>query len=140
LCNTDRRALLIAFASACSNEQKESFVFEGHGRYWKASINPEVQVINGIKKFTITFQYLGSIQEMNAIHKIVFAQGTSLGTEVVNVYDPIYKQQLMDKEEYKEEYEKTYGIIVENLTSRESTEIRLRILSLKMAAPICLKL
>lgn len=117
--------LLVAFTSACSNEQKDPIVFEGYGQHWKARINPEVQVINGIKKFTVTFQYLGSIQEINGIHKIVFAQGTRLGTEVVNVYDPIYKQQLLDKGEYKEEYEKTFGIIVETLTSRASTEFTL---------------
>lgn len=114
--------LSLTFASACSNGSDEASSFEGIGQHWKASIDSKLYEKNGKKKFVITYQYLGAIEDIHTLKRIVFAQGTILGTEVVNVYDPEYKEELLNKGQYQEENEETYGIVIEDLHQRKSTE------------------
>lgn len=117
--------LSLTFASACSNGPEEISSFEGIGQHWKASIDSKLHEKNGKKKFIITYQYLGTIEEIHTFKKIVFAQGTSLGTEVVNVYDPKYKEELLNMGQYQEENEEKYGIIIEDLNQRKSTDFQI---------------
>ncbi|MCR2802800.1 hypothetical protein [Paenibacillus soyae] len=109
--------LSLFFLSACSMEQDKPKSYEAKGQYWQAHINPEVELINGKRKFTITFHYLGSIVDINQTKKIVFAQGTRLGTEVVNVFDSTHKEESIKAEEL-------YGIITEDLQNKKTTEFK----------------
>lgn len=108
--------------SACSKKQEESLVLEGHGKQWKANVDTELQLINGKNMFNITYTYLGSLEEINQAQSIVFAQGTSSGTQAVTVYDSKYKEELVENGTYQEEYEDVYGTLIEDLRNRKNTE------------------
>jgi hypothetical protein len=56
------------------------------------------------------------------VKRITFAQGTELGTQVINVYDPSYKEKLMAVGNYQEEYEEQYGIIIDHIQNRETRD------------------
>ncbi len=46
--------------------------------------------------------------------------GTGLGTQIINVFDPTYKDKLMKTDRYQEEYEDWYGIIVDAIKNRNT--------------------
>ncbi|MGZ9583717.1 hypothetical protein [Paenibacillus marinisediminis] len=117
--------LSFSFIVGCSKEQEVSNSYEASGQYWKAYVSPEVQQINGMNKFIITYQYLGSLDDINKAQKIVFAQGTLLGTQVINVFDREYKEELMRDGQYSQEYEETYGVIIDDLKHKKTTEFNI---------------
>ncbi|MFD0961554.1 hypothetical protein [Paenibacillus chungangensis] len=77
---------------------------------------------NGINYFQINFIYTESLNDLQDIERITFAQGTKLGTQLVNLYDPSYKEKLILKGNYEEEYEEKYGIKIENIKDRKTKE------------------
>jgi len=112
----------LIFLVACQMQPEEQRAFESTGQYWKAQINPEVQMIRGKNQFSISFQYLGSLEDIHKTKKIMFAQGTLLDTQVVNVFDLTYKDELIKKNQYKDEDGAYNGIVVEDLKNKKSKE------------------
>ncbi|MHA6483599.1 hypothetical protein ACX1C1_17060 [Paenibacillus sp. strain BS8-2] len=110
--------------SACSGGEptKDSIIFQSEGEQWEATIQNTVIKHDGRHYFNITYRYKGDLEDLREVDKISFAQGTVLGTEIINVYDPAYKAKLIEKGGYQVEYEKQHGIIIDEIQKRNTNE------------------
>ena len=77
---------------------------------------------NGEKFFNIVYTYKGDLEDLQEVDRISFAHGTLLGSQVINLYDPSYKEKLINKGNFQEEYEEQYGIIVDEIKQRTTNE------------------
>lgn len=115
--------ILMICLLGCSSEQTNKHnSYESLGEYWKVKFDDTSLKRNGKDYFQIHYIYIGSINDLQEIERITFAQGTKLGTQLVNLYDPNYKEQLILKGNYAEEYEEKYGIKIEKIKERNSRE------------------
>ncbi|MDQ6420582.1 hypothetical protein RB620_14220 [Paenibacillus sp. LHD-117] len=85
--------IMLSLLCACSNEaeperRERRTIFESEGEYWKAVVDNTVLERNGKRYFQIRYAYLGDPNDLDHVKKIVFAQGTSLGTQVVTEFEP----------------------------------------------------
>ncbi|SFS73229.1 hypothetical protein [Paenibacillus sp. BC26] len=114
--------------SACSGGEpiKDSIIFESEGEQWKATIQNNVIEHGGRHYFNIIYQYKGDLEDLRKVERISFAQGTALGTEIMNIYDPSYKAKLIKKGGYQEESEEQYGIIIDEIKKRNSNKFTIK--------------
>ncbi|MGO4106433.1 hypothetical protein [Paenibacillus sp. YAF4_2] len=113
------------FLVACSQEEynnSSSIIFNSESGQWKATIQNDEIMRDGKRYFNIIYQYKGDLKDLDEVQRITFAQGTEFGTQVINVYDPSYKEKLMAVGNYQEEYEDQYGIIIDHIQKRESKD------------------
>lgn len=120
-------AFLFFFLSACSpsginDGPSNSIIFQSEGNRWEAIIENDVIERNGKKYFKILYRYKGDVEDLRDVERITFAQGTALGTQVRNLYDPTYQQKLANQGGYQEEYEEQYGIIIDEIKNRHSKD------------------
>jgi len=114
--------LMLGLLGCSSDQPNKQTTLEASGDYWTAIVNDTVVEENGKSYFHIRFIYMGEKSDLKDIDRITFAQGTTLGTQLVNVYDPSYKEQLILNGDYEEANEERYGIKVENIKDRSSNE------------------
>ncbi|MGM0884968.1 MAG: hypothetical protein ACQEXQ_28485 [Bacillota bacterium] len=116
---------LLILLSACSNGESNSdnlnnIIFQSEGEQWEATILNDVVERDGKSYFNIIYQFKGDMEDLRGVERISFAQGTALGTQVKNIYDPTYKEILVNEGEYQEEYEEQYGIIIDEIKKRNT--------------------
>lgn len=118
--------LSFTILSACSNQDDthitKDIIFQSEGKHWKATVQDTIVEFNGKSYFNINYYYKGNIEDLNKVNRISFAQGTELGTQIVNLYDPSYKEKLIAKDAYQEEYEEKYGIVIDKIQDRDKKE------------------
>ncbi|MGG4036525.1 hypothetical protein ABEV74_22960 [Paenibacillus cisolokensis] len=112
--------ILIGCSQTSENKHAEAMVFQGEGKKWEVSIPNEVIIKNGQKYFPSIFRFKGDLEELNEVEYISFALGTDQSTQIINVYDPTYKEKLMKTDGYHEEYEDQYGIIIDVIKNRKT--------------------
>lgn len=117
--------LLTGCSHTSETEDAGGMVFQGEGEKWEVSIPNEVFLKNGQKYLLSNFRYKGDLEELKEVESISFALGTELGTQVINVYDPIYKEKIMETGGYQEEYEDQYGIIIDDIKNRKTDVFKL---------------
>lgn len=117
--------LLIGCSQTSENKHSEVMVFQGEGEKWEVSIPNEVILKNGQKYFPSLFRFKGDLEELKKVETISFALGTEQATQIINVYDPSYKEKLMKTDGYQEEYEDQYGIIVDEIKNRKTDVFKL---------------
>jgi hypothetical protein len=118
---------LFILLSACSNGESNddnlnNIIFQSEGEQWEATILNDVIERDGKSYFNIIYRYKGDIEDLRGVERISFAQGTALGTQVKNLYDPTYKEKLVSEGEYQEEYEEQYGIIIDEIKKRNTND------------------
>jgi hypothetical protein len=118
-------SLLIGCSDTPENPHAGEMVFQGEGAKWEVSIPNEVTLKHGKKYFSAVFRFKGDPGELNEVEYISFALGTDQGTQIVNVYDPAYKEKLMKIDGFQEEYEDRYGIIVNAIKNRKTDDFKL---------------
>ncbi|MHA7966970.1 hypothetical protein ACX93W_22915 [Paenibacillus sp. CAU 1782] len=114
--------ILFALLTACSNQAEvQTIIFEAEGERWGAEIENKIIQHNGKSFFPIRYQYKGDAEDLGEVERITFALGTALGTQVVNVYDPSYREKLINDGAYQEEDEEQFGIIIEDIQNNKNT-------------------
>ncbi|MFC4809716.1 hypothetical protein [Paenibacillus sp. GCM10023250] len=114
--------------SGCSGGKpvEDNIIFQSEGQLWKATIQNKVIEHGGKHYFNIIYQYKGDLEDLHEVEKISFAQGTALGTQIVNIYDPSYKSELINNGGYQEEYEGKYGVIIDDIKKRNTNEFTIK--------------
>ncbi|SFT05999.1 hypothetical protein [Paenibacillus sp. BC26] len=116
---------MLFILSACSGGEQpieDRIIFQSEGEQWKAIIQNNVIEHDGKHYFNIIYQYKGNLEDLHEVERISFAQGTALGTQIINIYDPSYKAKLINNGGYQEEYEERYGIIIDEIKKRNTNE------------------
>ncbi|WP_397348268.1 hypothetical protein, partial [Paenibacillus sp. 32O-W] len=100
--------------SACSGEKEYKSIYYS-GENWNVHIDNRVLEDQGQKYFNIEYTFTGTIDVLQEIKHIAFAQGTSLDTQVVNLFDNTQKEKLIKEGSYSEEETKRLEIIYMDL-------------------------
>lgn len=114
--------ILLACSKEEDNRNSGDIIFNSEGSQWKATIQNDEIKRTGKKYFRIIYQYKGDLKDLDEVERITFAQGTEMGTQVISVYDPSYKEKLMTAGSYQEEFEEQYGIIIDHIQKRETKD------------------
>ncbi|MFS0724214.1 hypothetical protein [Paenibacillus sp. 1P07SE] len=91
------------------------------GKLWTAEISDEIKEQGGRRHFTIHYTYKGELERLQQIDRIVFGQGTSLGSQVITLYDEEHRQSKIEEGLIQEsDPSEQLAVLVESLGDRES--------------------
>lgn len=115
--------IIIALICGCSDQVEkeknyENNAIEQSGLIWDAKVKPNIIKRSGKKYFQIEYTFKGTSNELNTIDRISFAQGTSLGTQIINVFDPSYVETLSEHNDHDSIYDFPPGIVMEEIKNR----------------------
>ncbi|MBD2846074.1 hypothetical protein IDH44_12790 [Paenibacillus sp. IB182496] len=112
-------SLMLVLVAGCAEETRTDTIFQAAGESWEATVYGAVVAEDKLDYFSIEYTYLGEPDDLERFDRIVFAQGTSLGTQVVNLYDPTYKKRRIEEGRYDVANEDENGILVEDIRNKE---------------------
>ncbi|MFF2482329.1 hypothetical protein [Paenibacillus sp. NPDC058071] len=103
---------VLLWTTGCSKADKEIDSYAGRGQHWDAYVEKSTLERNGERLFHIRYEYKGSEEELRSISHIVFAQGTSLDSQAVTVFDNAGKAERAIDGNNEEEELNEFGVML----------------------------